>query len=132
MTCTYILHSLAYQSRWFIRRWAESGFGPHQGRINKGTSKETKQRASYARWPLAASAVNKTDHSPINPLNAELNPICYLLALLGNHHILHDSRIRVKPGTDEDKIMYNIVGPRKFVLASSPLFVTVFSLALIG
>jgi hypothetical protein len=31
-----------------------------------------------------------------NPLNAELNPICHLLALLGAHHILHLSRIRVK------------------------------------
>jgi len=31
----------------------------------------------------------------INPLNAELNPICHLLALLGGHHILHVSRIRV-------------------------------------
>jgi len=30
----------------------------------------------------------------INPLNAELNPICHLLALLGAHHILHVSRIR--------------------------------------
>ena len=30
-----------------------------------------------------------------NPLNAELNPICYLLALLA-HHFLHVSRIRVK------------------------------------
>jgi len=33
---------------------------------------------------------------PFNPLNAELNPICYLLALLGAHHFLHVSRIRVK------------------------------------
>jgi len=32
----------------------------------------------------------------LNPLNAELNPICYLLALLGAHHFLHVSRIRVK------------------------------------
>ena len=31
-----------------------------------------------------------------NPLNPELNPICYLLALLGAHHFLHISRIRVK------------------------------------
>ena len=31
----------------------------------------------------------------VNPLNAELNPICYLLALLA-HHFLHVSRIRVK------------------------------------
>ena len=34
--------------------------------------------------------------SQINPLNAELNPICYLLALLGAHHFLHVGRIRVK------------------------------------
>ena len=32
----------------------------------------------------------------INPLNPELNPICYLLALLGAHNFLHVSRIRVK------------------------------------
>ena len=32
----------------------------------------------------------------INPLNPELNPICYLLALLGAHHFLRVSRIRVK------------------------------------
>jgi hypothetical protein len=30
-----------------------------------------------------------------NPLNAELNPICHLLALLGAHHILHVSGSRV-------------------------------------
>ena len=32
----------------------------------------------------------------LNLLNAELNPICYLLALLGAHNILHVCRIRVK------------------------------------
>ena len=32
----------------------------------------------------------------IYPLNAELNPICYLLAFLGAHHFLYVSRIRVK------------------------------------
>ena len=31
-----------------------------------------------------------------NPLKPELNPICYLFALLGAHHFLHVSRIRVK------------------------------------
>jgi len=30
-----------------------------------------------------------------NPLNAELNPICQLLALLGAHHIFHVSGLRV-------------------------------------
>jgi hypothetical protein len=33
---------------------------------------------------------------PLNTLNAEINTICHLLALLGAHHILHVSRIRVK------------------------------------
>jgi hypothetical protein len=32
----------------------------------------------------------------LNPLNAGLNSICHLLALLGAYHILHISRIRVK------------------------------------
>jgi len=31
-----------------------------------------------------------------SPLDAELNPICHLLALLGAHHILRVSRVRVK------------------------------------
>jgi len=34
-------------------------------------------------------------HAVIIPLNAKLNPICHLLALLGAHHILHISRVRV-------------------------------------
>ena len=41
----------------------------------------------------------------INPLNAELNPICHLLALLGAHHFLHVSRIWVN--------MYNNSGNHK-------------------
>ena len=32
----------------------------------------------------------------VNPLNAELNPICYLLALLGGATIVVVSRVRVK------------------------------------
>jgi len=31
-----------------------------------------------------------------NPLKPELNPICYLLELLGAQHFLHVNRIRVK------------------------------------
>jgi len=37
----------------------------------------------------------KSGMKHINPLNDELNPICHLLALLGVHHFLHISRIRV-------------------------------------
>ena len=44
---------------------------------------------------LSLPQVAKTEISVFNPLNAELNPICYLLALLGVY-FLHVSRIRVK------------------------------------
>jgi hypothetical protein len=52
----------------------------------------------------AANGNYTTDmHVHINPLNAELrvNSICHLLALLGAHHILHVSRIRVKVDLQE-------------------------------
>jgi hypothetical protein len=51
-----------------------------------------------------------------NPLNADSNPICHLLALLGARPILHTSRIRVTKPYDlrfdfnEDKNLTNIKG----------------------
>jgi len=36
------------------------------------------------------------DGGLFNPLDAELNPICHLLALLGSHHIFHVSGLMVK------------------------------------
>jgi len=36
------------------------------------------------------------EYLTLNPLNPELNPICYLLTLLGVHHFLHVSKIRDK------------------------------------
>jgi len=41
-----------------------------------------------------------------NALKAELNPICYLLALLGDHHFLHVSKIRVKSLTIRQLMFY--------------------------
>ena len=38
---------------------------------------------------------SNSDCVGINPLNPELNPICYLLALLA-HHFLHVSRVMIK------------------------------------
>ena len=43
----------------------------------------------------------KTEY--FNPLNAELHPIYHLLALLGAHHILHVSRVRVNTVSVEGK-----------------------------
>ena len=43
-----------------------------------------------------SSRHSTTQVTTFNPLKPELNPICYLLALLGAHHFLHVTRIRVK------------------------------------
>jgi hypothetical protein len=43
--------------------------------------------------------------SIFNPLNAQLNPICHLLSLLGAHHILHVSRQRVKQHDEIDRLV---------------------------
>ena len=48
------------------------------------------------REQVVTQKIPVTKHISINPLNAELNPTCHLLALLGDHHILHVSRIRGK------------------------------------
>ena len=56
----------------------------------RGRSVVHASRTECACVPLSVIVCN------INPLNSELNPICYLLELLGAHHFLHVSRIRVK------------------------------------
>ena len=43
----------------------------------------------------ASSIQSVPPHPTFNPLNAQLNPICHLLAFLRAHHFLHVSRIRV-------------------------------------
>jgi len=42
----------------------------------------------------------------VNPLNAKLNPILHLLALLGAHPILHPSRVKVKIHSNISVIIY--------------------------
>ena len=55
---------------------------------------------------------NKQDVTiQFNPLKPELNPICYLLALLGAHHFLHVSRIRVKLLTFRRLMSYTYGAP---------------------
>jgi hypothetical protein len=44
----------------------------------------------------STEANNNPGFYPVNPLNAELNPICHLLALLGGATIVVVSRLRVK------------------------------------
>jgi len=56
--------------------------------------------ASLLHTPVPTSSPRK-----FNPLKPELNPICYLLALLV-HHFLHVSRIRVKSLTFRQLMSY--------------------------
>jgi len=51
----------------------------------------------HMRYQTQRSGANLSCHilSDLNPLNAKLNPISHLLAVLGAHPILHVSRIRV-------------------------------------
>ena len=52
-------------------------------------------KAVHITTGLYEGAEPRKSAAVFNPLHAELNPICYLLALLA-HHFLHVSRIRVK------------------------------------
>jgi len=45
----------------------------------------------------------------INLLNADLSPICHLLALLGAHYIFHVSGLRVKSFLSKDVSTYSPV-----------------------
>ena len=65
-----------------VSRWLKSWMGPEC---------RTAEKCDYV-WSRYQSLIS----CYVNPLNPELNPICYLLALLGAHHFLHFSRIRVK------------------------------------
>jgi hypothetical protein len=44
----------------------------------------------------------------VKPLNAKLNPICHLLALLGAHFIFHVNGIRVKQPIHEKRTVHNV------------------------
>ena len=53
----------------------------------------------------------------VNPLNAELNPICYLLALVGAHHILHFSRVRIKDQSKDTEHICTFSSVVKYILS---------------
>ena len=67
----------------------------HQNKVHRTLNSTTSTAVSY-RYMKYEVTKYKTPHYDIfNPLNAELNPIRYLLALLA-YHFLHVSRVRVK------------------------------------
>ena len=61
----------------------------HAGTVHAAASTDGAEHTSYEFVGLNDPAFC------INPLNAELNPIRHLLALVGARHVVHVSRIRV-------------------------------------
>jgi len=68
-----------------------------RGRPWSNISAETTEQPCISLWKSFTKICwEDSELTYINPLNPELNHICYLLALLGAHRFLHVSRIRVK------------------------------------
>ena len=64
----------------------------------------------------------------ISPLNAELNPFSHLLALLGAHHILNVSRVRVTCINFDFNINNLNVAKYCTRVCSTLLFITIFEI----
>ena len=72
----------------------------HRQAVRHHTLAETSFRTRSAGQDILRFLTNVV---AVNPLNAELNPIRHLLALVGAHHIFHVSRLRVN---DDHNIIY--------------------------
>ena len=82
----FYLPALCLQRVCYSAQWARSG-------TDRGRQKLWEKTSTL--YGLCAINLNTPATSSLfNPLNAELNPICYLVALLVAHHILHVSKIR--------------------------------------
>ena len=86
----------SYKSRKTSNSYRLSVCTKHNGSNNK----------QHPQHSFAQNMTSPNLLSDLNPLNPELNPICYLLALLGAHHFLHVRRIRVKLLTFRRLMLY--------------------------
>ena len=110
--CEYVQLDTSFKSASDGGEWSVS----HADRSTSGQTAPTEQEFVWTPKPICKSSSGGKSLAPagilsvkknmggiqryrstlFNPLNPELNPICYLLTLLGAHHFLHVSRIRVK------------------------------------
>jgi len=79
-------------------QWRQDFYAPNETNPGAHPASYTISTVSFpgVKWPGRGSDHPSPPSAEVNPLNAKLNPICHLLTLLGTHHILHVSRIRVK------------------------------------
>ena len=80
----------------FLTEWIMSHF-----ELKHALKREQNRIRNVLLWriKMIRNRIQRTENRLIrdlNPLNPELNHICCLLALLGAHHFLHVSRMRVK------------------------------------
>ena len=96
-----IRYDIFINCNWVATRWQQYSTHIHTNNIQNDTKQYIEQQKilfyngitlSYIIFIYIQIIISLT----FNPLNAELNPICHFLALLGAHHILYVSRIRVK------------------------------------
>ena len=77
----------------------------------EATERSPKDRRSlYLSNCYALPPTGHPQHISLNPLNAELNPICHLLALLGGATIVDVSRLRVNSPKSVYKCVCNSYG----------------------
>jgi hypothetical protein len=72
---------------------ATTGRGVHE--VHKGHVVALREKKHHICTIFVIFTTDNTTTAGINPLNAQLNPTCHLLALLGAHHILHVSWLMV-------------------------------------
>ena len=92
-----------YRQQFNVNNYTSSEHDNHIFNVQEVLKKQlTKSNCQYISFQIhCATNTNVTISLPnspfiINPLNAKLNPIRHLLALVGAHHILHVSRIRLQ------------------------------------
>ena len=86
-------YSLGVHSKYELRLHTRQSYFTLEARSKADEINYTFQVAAQV---LSYTDYFKNSNLSLNPLKPELNPIFYLLALLGAHHFLHVSRIRVK------------------------------------
>ena len=89
--CTYAFHRILSMPRFNLSSVSKSNFYAFVT-----TAPFTATMSSFDQCRNIWLRHETNELCNFNPLKPELNPICYLLALLGAHHFLHVSRIRVK------------------------------------
>ena len=92
-TISCLQHSLILQFVHNFQVWIKQDNNDETGTLRRASQGKPTPRLNFQ---MLIEKEYIFQRKVFKPLNTELNPICYLLALLGAHHFLHVSRIRVK------------------------------------